>query len=154
MRWDGPIRRGPGGWRHASCREESSARLLWRVSGPGRVHASLLVPYCTLALAAALITGLEETNACAACIAVYTFSPPSLPRRRSAVPGLDHGVGRRGRQASLLCGGHQVVRRQLRQPLQAPYSFPAGVSAASAAIISRVAASTACCHRWSPNLSA
>ena len=49
MRWDGPIRRGPGGRRHASCREESSARLLWRVSGPGRVHASHLVPYCTLA---------------------------------------------------------------------------------------------------------
>ena len=49
MRWDGPIRRGPGGRRHASCREEASAGLLWRISGPGRVQASLLVPYCTLA---------------------------------------------------------------------------------------------------------
>ena len=86
MRWDGPMRRGPGGRRHASCRDESSAGLVWRISGPGRVHASFLVPYCTLALAAAggAHTGLEETNACAACIAVYTFSPPSLPRRRSA----------------------------------------------------------------------
>ena len=49
MRWDGPIRRGPGGRRHASCRDESSAGLLWRISGPGRVHARFLVPYCTLA---------------------------------------------------------------------------------------------------------
>jgi len=49
MRWDGPIRRGPGGRRHASCRSEASAGLLWRISGLGRVHASFLVPYCTLA---------------------------------------------------------------------------------------------------------
>jgi hypothetical protein len=49
MRWDGPIRRGPGGRRQASCRKESSAVLVRRGSCPGRVHASFLVPYCTLA---------------------------------------------------------------------------------------------------------
>ena len=55
MRWDGPIRRGPGGRRHAFCREESSAVLVRRGSCPGRVHASFLVPYCTLATAAAAL---------------------------------------------------------------------------------------------------
>ena len=49
MRWDGPIRRGPGRWRRAPYLSEASAELVRRGSCPGRVHASFLVPYCTLA---------------------------------------------------------------------------------------------------------
>ena len=86
MRWDGPTRRGPGRLRRGPDLSEAFAGLVWRVGCSGRVHASLLVPYCTLASCGggAHYWARRDERLTRRVHRCASRSPSSLPRRPSA----------------------------------------------------------------------